>query len=188
MNNGLPSGGGLAYTNRVPAIANLLAFLVDCGTREHLDAAFQTTRPNFTFIINVADENDACAYEWPPFDLKKRSGDAEGLLVSTNHFASPAWGVVLQQDPYFKSVLRRDNLLAMGEKYKGGIDSATMMKILDTTMDKGGPTWSQEGSIRTVYQIIAVPEDRAVWVKVPGYQDWTPVDLKTLFARTNDDG
>ncbi len=182
LNNGLPSGGGLSFSNRVPAIANLLAFLIDCDTRKQLDAAFQTTRPDFTFIINVADSESACAYEWPPFGLKKRCGDVEGLLVETNHFVDPSWGVVLQQNTGFKSVLRRENLLALGQKNKGRFGPSIMMKILDTPMAGGGATWPLEGGIRTVYQIIAVPEDRALWVKVPGFQDWTGVDLKMLFS------
>ena len=181
LNNGLPSGGGMAYTNRVPAVANLLAFLVDCGTMNHLDAVFQTTRPNFAFIINVADGTNAFAYEWPPFDLKRRGGDPAGLLVSTNHFVDPDWGLVLQPTG-FRSILRRDNLLALGKTYKGKIDPSMMMNILDTPMDKGGATWPLEGDIRTVYQIVAVPGNRALWVKVPGFQEWTPVDLKTLFV------
>ena len=181
LNNGLPSGGGLSYNNRVPAIANLFAFLVDCGTMAHLDAAFQTTRPNFAFIINVADGRAAYAYEWPPFDLKMRKGASAGLLVATNHFTDPAWGVNLQPHTGFKSVPRRDNLLALGQKFKGQFDAAVMMKVLDTPMDKGGATWPLEGGIRTVYQIVAEPESRALWVNVPGFQDWTPVDLSALF-------
>ncbi len=187
LNNGLPSGGGLSYANRVPAIANLLAFLVDCGAREHLDAAFQSTRPDFTFIINVADGRQACAYEWAPFALKQRTGESPGLLVATNHFVDPSWGMVLQPHTGFKTVLRRDNLLALGEKARGEIDVSAMKRILDRPMDKGGATWPPEGTIRTVYEVIAVPEDRALWIKVPGYQDWTPVDLKPLFASERPD-
>ena len=180
LNNGLPSGGGLTYTNRVPAVVNLLAFLVDCGTMEHLDAVFQTTRPNFAFIINAADSHTAFTYEWPPFDLKRRTGAVDGMLVSTNHFVDPGWGLVLQQTG-FKSVLRRDNLLSLGSAYKGKMNPTAMMKIMDTPMTQGGATWPLKGDIRTVYQIVAVPENRVLWVKVPGFQDWEQLELKVLF-------
>ncbi len=182
LNNGLPSGGGLAYTNRVPAIVQLLAFLNDFGSMEQLDAAFNTTRSNFSFIINAADRKSAWSYEWPPFDMHKRTGEGQGLLVSTNHFVDPAWGLVLQGNTGFKSVLRRENLLTLGGKHKGHIDRQTMMAILDTPMEKGGATWPRGGGIRTVYQVIAVPEQLQMLVKVPGYQNWTTVNLATLFA------
>jgi hypothetical protein len=77
--------------------------------------------------------------------------------------------------------LRRTNLLALGEKNKGRINSSSMIQMLDTPMDKGGATWPETGEIRTVYQVVAVPQDRMLIVKVPGFQDWTPVDLKELF-------
>lgn len=182
LNNGLPSGGGLSYANRVPAIANLFGFLVDFENMKQLDAAFQTTRPDFTFIINTADSKSACAYEWPPFGVKRRNGDNDGLLVSTNHFTDPSWGIVLQQNTGFQSVLRRDNLLALGQKHRGKIDASVMKQILDTPMSEGGATWPLEGGIRTVYQIIAVPENRSFWIKVPGFQDWTPAPVNVLFT------
>ena len=34
----------------------------------------------------------------------------------------------------------------------------------------------------TSYQVVAVPEDLTIWVKVSGVQDWTEVDLKPLFG------
>jgi hypothetical protein len=181
LNNGMPSGGALSHTNRVAAIAGLMGFLMDYGTLRQIDAAFNSTRPEFAYIINVADCRQAFAYEWPPFGLKRRSGDTEGLLVATNHFADPSWGLVLQEAVGFESVLRRTNLLALGEKNKGRINSSSMIQMLDTPMDKGGATWPETGEIRTVYQVVAVPQDRMLIVKVPGFQDWTPVDLKELF-------
>jgi len=181
LNNGLPSGGALSYSNRVPAIINLLAFLCDCSTMEHLHAAFNTTRSNFAFIINTADKNGAYSYEWAPFDIKRRTGEAEGLLVATNHFTDPAWGIELQDNAGFKTVLRRKNLLSLGHKNKGRMNLATMMEILDTPIDKGGATWPVGEEIQTVYQIIAVPRELKLWVQVPGFQDWTGVDLAAIF-------
>jgi len=29
--------------------------------------------------------------------------------------------------------------------------------------------------------VIAVPESLQIWLKVPGFQDWTKVDLKSYF-------
>ncbi len=181
LNNGMPSGGALSYSNRVPATINLLAFLCDCSTIEQLHAAFNTTRPNFTFIINTADKTGAYSYEWPPFDIKQRTGEVEGLLVATNHFTDPAWGIALQDNAGFKTVLRRKNLLLLGHKNKGRINLATMMEILDMPIDKGGATWPAGEKIQTVYQVIAIPEGLKLWVKVPGFQNWTGIDLAPLF-------
>ncbi len=181
LNNGLPSGGNLTHLNRVHAVINLLAFLLDYETMDQVDAAMHSTRSNFAFIINIADQNQAVAYEWPPFDLKRRSGEENGLLVSTNHFAHPAWGLMLQEDTGFKSELRRDNLLKLGRKNRGLINISKMKKILDTSMQQGGATWPQEGNIRTVYQVIAEPETLRLWIKAPGHQDWTGVDLNNYF-------
>jgi len=131
LNNGLPSGGELSYKNRVPTIINLLAFLLDYSTMEQLDAAFNTTRSNFTFIVNVADKKVAYSYEWPPFDIKRRSCDQDGLLVSTNHFVDPEWGIILQPNTGFKTVERRNQLLTLGNENKGKINVEKMMNILD---------------------------------------------------------
>jgi len=181
LNNGLPSGGALSYSNRVPAIINLLAFLSDCSTMEQLHAAFNTTRSNFAFIINTADKNCAYSYEWPPFDIKRRTGEVEGLLVATNHFTDLAWGIELQDNAGFKTVLRRKNLLSLGHKNKGRMNLATMMEILDTPIDKGGATWPAGEKIQTVYQVIAIPGELKLWLKVPGFQNWTSVNLASIF-------
>jgi hypothetical protein len=185
LNNGLPSGGSLSYANRTPAIVSLLAALNDCGTLDQLDAFFNTTRTNFAFIINTADKSRGASYEWAPFEHRRRESDAEGLLVATNHFTDPSWGIVLKDDVGFETVRRRDNLLALGHKYKGKINVESMKKILDIPMNNGGATWPVDGSTktayRTTYQTIIVPASLQVWLKVPGFQNWTAVELKSLF-------
>lgn len=186
LNNGLPSGGTLSYANRAPAIVSLMAALNDYGTMDQLDAFFNTTRTNFTFIINTADKSRGASYEWAPFEHRRRSGDAEGLLVATNHFTDPSWGIVLKDNVGFETVRRRNNLLALGHKHKGRISVERMKEILDTPMNRGGATWPVGGGIktayRTTYQTIIVPASLQVWLKVPGFQNWTAVELKTLFS------
>jgi hypothetical protein len=183
LNNGLPSGGTLSYGNRVPAIVSLLACLNDYSTLDQVNAFFNTTRTDFSFIINVADQSRGISYEWVPFEHRRQSGDTEGLLVATNHFTDPSWGIVLKDNAGFETYRRRENLLALAHKNKGKIDLPKMQEILDTPMSNGGATWPPKGNIRTVYQIIAVPESLQLRLKVPGYQDWTDVDLKELFRK-----
>ncbi len=76
------------------------------------------------------------------------------------------------------SMTRRRNLLALGERYKGAIDVATMKTIMDTRLEQGGAT--VDG---TIFQVIAVPASRELWVKTPGHQDWTRVPLAPLFGK-----
>jgi len=55
-----------------------------------------------------------------------------------------------------------------------------MTKVLDTPIDKGGATWTVK-TYKTTYQVIAIPEQLKLWLKSPGFQDWTEVDLSLLF-------
>lgn len=182
LNNGLPSGGELSYSNRVPVIINLLAFLLDYSSMKELNAAFNSVRSNFTFIINVADDNCAYSYEWPPFDLRRRTGEVEGLLVATNHFVDPEWGMAPVQNTGFETVERRKNLLSLGHKNKGKINAGKMMDILDIPMNEGGATWPAGAKIQTLYQVVAIPAELKLWLKVPGIQNWTSVDLASIFG------
>lgn len=127
-------------------------------------------------IVNVADGNASYSYEWATFDMKRRLPDRDGLLVATNHFVDPGWEMVEPRENESLTVLRRNNLMALGERYKGRLDVNTMMKILDTGISQGGATKRS-----TTIQSIVVPEDRVLWVKAPGYQNWTEVDLGELF-------
>lgn len=54
---------------------------------------------------------------------------------------------------------------------------------MDTPTNKGGAAWPADGSMpyRTTYQIVAEPASLQLWLKVPGFQDWTGVGLEGLF-------
>jgi hypothetical protein len=126
--------------------------------------------------LNVADEREARSYEWATWDLKRAMPFRDGFLASTNHFVNPEWGLAhLQGDPY-NTTLRRDNLLRLGERYRGKFDAGIMMKVLDTDIKNGGPS----GDF-TRLKVVAIPSERELWVKIPKYQNWTEVDLKRLF-------
>ncbi|HNR90617.1 MAG TPA: hypothetical protein PKM65_19940 [Spirochaetota bacterium] len=34
----------------------------------------------------------------------------------------------------------------------------------------------------TAYQIIAEPARKRIWIRLPGYQDWTAVELEPYFS------
>jgi hypothetical protein len=169
------------YTNRVPALVSLFAFLESAADLKQLNAEFHSTLPDYAYVINVADPEKAYSYEWATFDVRRRSPDEDGLLVATNHFVDPSWGLAEPEmgafDPANTSE-RRTNLLALAEKYKGNFSSQTMMEVMSLPLEKGG---SFRAPHDTSYQIVAVPQDLKVWVRIPEVSDWTEVDLKPLF-------
>ena len=180
LNNGGISGGEIAFRDRIPILVSLFSFLLDASTFNQLDACFASTRPNFSYIINAADRERACSYEWPTFGLKRRSSDREGLLAATNHFVDESWGLIPPEDgPQTAfTVKRRQNLLNLAEREKGKLTPEAMMRILDTPLEKGGATFP-EG---TLLQVVAVPGDLVWWVKLCDRDGWQKIDLRPLLA------
>jgi hypothetical protein len=180
LNNGEPSGGALTYHNRVPAIAELLMFLIDSPDLDQLEAFFQTTRSNFAYVIGAADDQTSRCFEWPVFDVKRRlSVRRPGLMVATNHFTEPSWGLPRPDDEkFFLTRTRRQNLLNLAEHFKGSIDLPRMKKILDTRIEDLGAT-----SDSTVYQIIAVPDSMTLSLKAPETVEWTDVPVGDFMQR-----
>ncbi len=174
LNNGEPSGGALQYHNRVPAIAELFMFLLDSPDLDQLESFFHATRSNFAYIVGTADDQTSRCFEWPVFDVKRRlSVRRPGLMVATNHFTEPSWGLPRPADEKFWwTRTRRQNLLNLAEHFKGNIDVPRMKKILDTRLEDLGAT--TDG---TVYQIVAVPGQMQLSLKVPEMTDWTDIPI-----------
>lgn len=174
LNNGEPSGGALQYHNRVPAIAELFMFLLDSPDLDQLESFFQTTRSNFAYVVGTADDQTSRCFEWPVFDVKRRlSVRRPGLMVATNHFTEPSWGLPRPDDEkFFWTRTRRQNLLNLAEHFKGSIDLARMKKIMDTRIEDLGATTDL-----TVYQVIAVPGSMDISMKVPGQTEWTDIPI-----------
>ncbi len=59
--------------------------------------------------------------------------------------------------------------------------SKKMMEILDLSIDRGGATHLD----KTIFQIIAVPEELKIHLKIPNFQDWTEIKLEEYFNRYN---
>jgi len=170
---------GYLYLDRRSIFTTLMSVLQDCATMRQLSAALRSTRPNISAIITAANGEVAYAHECPTHGFKRRCGDHDGLLTVTNHYVDPTWDMARMNDKLSaQTVERRTNLLALGEKYRGKFGPETMMQVLDTPLDKGGATVPG-----TIYQVIAAPKQLKLWLKVPGVQDWTLVDLQRLFGR-----
>lgn len=182
INEGAKSGGNIINEDRLMLPVELVRFLTDYSDFNEFDAAMNTTRSNYAFIVQVADKDAAYSYEVSVFDIKRRSGQEPGLLVATNDFVNPAWGLTPPLDAEDKSVQRRDNLLGLANTYKGKITPDTMMQIMDTPFEEGGATWTN----RTVYQVVVEPANNKLWMKTRGIQDWVEIDLNKYFIRQGD--
>ncbi len=166
--------------DRVSIFVTLFSFLQDYASLSEIDKAFNAVLPALSTIVNTADKDGACSYESSLSDTRRRGAERNGLLVATNHFVGSTWKISQVRDNVGSLTMkRRANLLKLGEKYKGQFSPATMMTVLDTPIDRGGAT--VDG---TIYQVIAIPARLTLWIKVPGFQEWTEIELGPLF--TND--
>jgi len=176
INDGAVSGGYDLMNNKLAITIMPFTFLLDSSTIEQLDSAIRTTKADYAILYNVADKTAAYSYEWSVNDVHRRDGDDKGLLVATNHFVDPAWKSPEPEGDPYDTIARRKNLLALGRMYKGRFNAQAMMEILDIPYDKGGVTrdWA-------IYQVVAMPQGLDFWLKAPGYQDWTHIELGKLF-------
>jgi hypothetical protein len=177
----LNSGPWMGFSlDRLSIFVTLFSFLQDYPSLPEVDKGFKSTLANLSSIINVADRNRAYSYECSIYDTRRIVAEQEGLLAATNHFVGPTWNIAQIDEKVTTdtSIKRRQNLLALGEIYKGSFSPYVMMRVLDTPIDQGGAT--VEG---TIYQVIAVPAQLKLWVKVPGLQDWTMIRLGPLFKK-----
>ncbi|MCL4503903.1 MAG: C45 family autoproteolytic acyltransferase/hydrolase [Deltaproteobacteria bacterium] len=163
---------------RVSIFTTLFSYLQEYHNLAEFDRAMRSTLVDISSIINVADPSRAYSYECSLWDTRRRDQDEEGIIAAANAFSLPGWNISPidpKRDPELNQV-RKDNLLALGAKHKGAISPDVMMAILDVSIPDGGAT--QKG---TILQVVAVPEQLKIWLKVPGLQNWTEIQLKPLF-------
>jgi len=178
----LNSGPWMGFClDRTSMFVTLFSFLQDYSSLSEIDNAFNATLPNLSTIVNVADKNRAYSYESSLYDTRRRDPERDGFMAATNHFMGSTWKLTQIDDSVLPetSYKRYRNLLALGEKYRGKFTPQIMMKVLDTSIENGGPTDTK----KTIYQVIAVPAELKIWLKVPGFQDWTEVGLGPLFRK-----
>ena len=180
LNNGGHSDPG-HYPGRVFAGTKLFDFMLDSSDMNDISREFNTTLASDSYLIQVADKNQAYSYEWPTFGANRRSENVSGLLVAYNDFVPPypsEWeGKVRPANP---ADLRRSNFLSMANSptYKGKMDVELMKQFLNVSFKDGG------GKIPdNVYQVIAVPEDYKMYLHGQNYSGWEEVDLKPLFGK-----
>jgi len=164
------------FIDRPSIFLSIFSMLQTCSTQAKLNEAFKPVVANISSIINAADGNMAYSFECSTKGgVVRRAPEANGLLVATNHFIDPSWGLLPIDPNEVSSVRRRNNLLSLAKANKGAIDAEKMKKIMDTSINEGGATHAG-----TIYQIIAVPRDLTLWIKAPNNFEWQKVDLRGL--------
>lgn len=175
LNNGMPSAGWDIHWEMRPATTELFDMLLHVGSLDEVDSFFRSTVSFASFIIGVADRNEARSYEWC-YDGMWSGDDASpaGLMMRTNHYVNPHWNYPTPTDSEsWNSITRLCNMTALAEKYKGLIDVPTMKTIMSTTIEDGGPCHGL-----TRYRIVAVPEDMTLHIFLPYCQKWVEFNLK----------
>ena len=174
LNNGKPSANIKSPDSRITGTTMLFSALFEIDELEDWDLFFSTLNCSSSYIINVADSRLARSYEWCPVGFKPGGSDLpDGLLVSTNYYVNPEWLFALPSDEAsWQGLTRRNNLIALSEKAKGGIDAQKMLDIIETSVEDGGAM-----DELTVFQMVVVPESRNLWIRVIGGSGWTQIDL-----------
>ena len=164
----------------------IFRLLQNSSNMSELDKNFANENNPITLglIINAADKQGSYSYEWMPYRYVKRNPQDNGLLVATNHYLDPSWGLNEPEpgssEDVGDTVLRMNNIINLSKSNRGNITPEIMMQIMGTPLDKGGPLVPQMG-----YQVVVVPEDLKMWVRSPQYFNWTAVDLKKHFSQIN---
>jgi hypothetical protein len=165
--------------DRVSIFTTLFSFLQDFASLSEVSRAFRGMLPNLSSIVNAADSHKATSFESSLSDTRPVEPVTDGLLAATNHFVGSSWSLAQVDDRVGGMTLkRRSNLLSLGETYKGFFSPETMMKVMDIPLENGGAT--VDG---TIYQVVAVPKALQFWIKVPGFREWTKLNLAPLLGK-----
>ena len=174
LNNGLPSANIKTQTDRIPGTTMLFSAMFETDELKDWELFFNTVACSSSYIINVADSQSACSYEWCPIGAKTGNTDLpDGLLVSTNYYVNPDWPFATPSDANsWEGLTRRSNLITLCENFKGMIDARQMREIIETPVENGGAM-----NELTMYQLVMVPETKMLWLQVVGGPEWTQIDL-----------
>lgn len=189
MQNGSMSSSLEDDTKQDPNVA-IFQFLRRDSTMEELNASFMVGGASASFIMTVADPSVSYSYFWcTQGTYRFTEPDQSGLISTANDFVEypDTWVInTLPTDPAAQAYteIRRDNWLAMANSstYNGKLNDETMKSMLETYIADGGGTFPSSGySVETIYQIVTVPENLTLWVRLPKYFSWEKIDLSELF-------
>lgn len=180
LNNGMPSAGYELHWELCPGTTALLDALSRAESLDDMDRFFHQTRSSGSFIIGVADRDEARSYEWCYDGVRRGDGmTPEGLMVSANHYVNPQWNFPMPEDhESWNSISRRCNMLERSEEFKGDMDVSRMKAIMGTSINDGGPYHDL-----TRYQLIIVPEDLALHINIPCNGEWAELKMSQYFNK-----
>jgi len=172
--------GDAIHFNVLNILVAEFEFMTKSNSLDELDGFIKNVRTNCPIIISTADARAAHTYELISSDKKRMSGNGSGLVVATNHFTDPSWErMAIPPGEYGMTGTRLNNLTSLAEIHKGRFNARKMQELLDITVDDGGATHKDD----TIFQMVALPEEMKFYIKIPGLQDWTQIDLKAPFDR-----
>lgn len=182
LNNGMCSAGRDIHFEQPQSTTLLLTTALKAASVEDFDNLMTHTQSSSSFIIGVADSREARSYEWC-YDGVRRADTQypEGLMAMTNHYVNPEWTYPDPPDEVcWMSHTRLENMLARAEERKGGIGEMEMMEIMQRGIEEGGPMLDA-----TRYQMVVVPSEMKIWMRICGVVDWTPIDMSGFLTSRN---
>lgn len=138
---------------------------------------------DISYILQIADPGQAVTMERPTFDARIRDVDDHGLVVAYNSFVPPypaSWENYVTppkpaaHDPRYENMIQ----LAQSPIYMGQFTPEKMQKYLEIPIEEGGAYHSG-----TVIQVVAVPEERDIWIRGCDYAGWEKISLDNYFNR-----
>ena len=181
LNNGAHSDP-TEHTDRQNTASVLVDVLRECRNVEEAVLMLKSIPADLSYILQIADPTEVVSLERGTFDARVRDPDDEGLVIAVNHFIPPyppEWDSWVQpprtdaDDPRYSSMLS----LAQSPDYMGHFTPELMQDYLMVPMEEGGGYHNG-----TVYQVVAVPERKAIWLHAGEYADWEEVPLASLLG------
>lgn len=178
LNSGIFSSKLKVPDMRITGTTQLFSMLFEADSLPLLDLYFNSSNNSSAYIINAADAQTVHSYEWCTAGLQRGDGyGPDGVFCSTNHYLSPEWGFEApDEEKSVHTMQRYRNLMSLCEARKGNIDPEAMMEIISVPMEEGGAK-----NPLTVYQIVAVPTQRTLWLRTVNQPEWTMFDLAAFF-------
>lgn len=181
LNNGAHSDP-TEYSDRQNTASVLVDVLRECRDAGEAVLMLKSIPADLSFILQIADPEGVVSLERGTYDSRVRGPDDEGLVIAVNHFIPPyppEWNSWVQpartdaDDPRYSGM----KSLAQSPDYMGQFTPELMQEYLMVPMESGGGYHNG-----TVYQIVAVPERKTIWLHACEYADWEEVPLASLFG------
>lgn len=176
--------------DRITIMILLVQLAMDSTNLEQMEAGIKTVRSNFPLLNTIADSKRARTCEMGTRDVKLREIDTEGLNITTNFVAHPAWGKHMYSDH------RQGYLRKSADESKGKLDIETIKAIISVPSEEGGVLAVNQkffdveelggsvfAGVSTIFQFVYVPADQKLSLRVPSQKKkWTEIDLNRYFA------